>query len=73
MRPLSSDDLRPNTMFLLMAQYNGAAVVPLVVCLDFFSHLTVEKLLRKALRSDIALPKASIRDVVWREHRQRRW
>jgi pyocin activator protein PrtN len=38
-------------MFLLMAQYNGAAVVPLeVVCRDFFSHLTVEKLLRKALR-----------------------
>jgi hypothetical protein len=38
-------------MFLLMAQYNGAAVVPLeVVCQDFFSHLTVEKLLRKALR-----------------------
>jgi hypothetical protein len=47
---VSSDDLRPNTMFLLMAQYNGAAVVPLdVVCRDFFSHLTVEKLLRKAL------------------------
>jgi hypothetical protein len=55
--PLSSDDLRPNTMFLLMAQYNGAAVVPLdVICRDFFSHLTVEKLLRKALRGDIALP-----------------
>ena len=54
---MSSDDLRPNTMFLLMAQYNGAAVVPLdVVCRDFFSHLTVEKLLRKALRGDIALP-----------------
>jgi Pyocin activator protein PrtN len=44
-------------MFLLMAQYNGAAVVPLeVVCRDFFSHLTVEKLLRKVLRGDIALP-----------------
>ena len=71
---MSRNDLRPNTMFLLMAQYNGAAVVPLdVVCRDFFSHLTVEKLLRKALRGDIALPKASIRDVVWREHRQRRW
>ena len=54
---LSTDDLRPNTMFLLMAQYNGAAVVPIeVVCRDFFSHLTVEKLLRKALRGDIALP-----------------
>ena len=44
-RPLSSDDLRTNTMFLLMAQYNGAAVVPLdVVCRDFVSHLAVEKL-----------------------------
>ena len=26
------------------------------VCRDFFGHLTVEKLLRKALRGDIALP-----------------
>lgn len=25
-------------------------------CRDFFCHLTVEKLLRKALRGDIALP-----------------
>jgi hypothetical protein len=32
-------------------------VVPLdQVCRDFFGHLTVEKLLRKALRGDIALP-----------------
>src|SRR5690242_14701371 len=55
--PLSSDDVRPNTLFLLMAQYGGRPVVPLdVVCRDFFSHLTVEKLLRKALRGDIALP-----------------
>jgi hypothetical protein len=44
-------------MFLLMAEYNGRALLPLeVVCRDFFSHLTVEKLLRKALRGDIALP-----------------
>ncbi len=27
-----------------------------VVCRDFFSHLTVEKLSSKALRGDIALP-----------------
>jgi hypothetical protein len=54
---LSGENIRPNTMFLLMAQYGGAAVVPLdVVCRDFFSHLTVEKLLRKALRGEIALP-----------------
>ena len=45
------------TLFLLMAQYNGRTVVPLdQVCRDFFGHLTVEKLLRKALRGDIALP-----------------
>jgi hypothetical protein len=45
------------TLFLLMAQYNGQTVVPLDrVCQDFFGHLTVEKLLRKALRGDIALP-----------------
>jgi hypothetical protein len=46
------------TLFLLMAQYNGQTVVPLdQVCRDFFGHLTVEKLLRKALRGDIALPR----------------
>jgi hypothetical protein len=45
------------TLFLLMAQYNGKTVVPLdQVCKDFFGHLTAEKLLRKALRGDIALP-----------------
>jgi hypothetical protein len=45
------------TLFLLMAQYNGQTVVPIdQVCRDFFGHLTVEKLLRKALRGDIALP-----------------
>ena len=45
------------TLFLLMAQYGGRTVVPLdQVCRDFFGHLTVEKLLRKALRGDIALP-----------------
>ena len=45
------------TLFLLMAQYNGQTVVPLdQVCRDFFGHLTVDKLLRKALRGDIALP-----------------
>jgi hypothetical protein len=46
-----------STLFLLMAQYSGRTVVPIdVVCRDFFGHLTVEKLLRKALRGDLALP-----------------
>src|SRR5215469_10523410 len=45
------------TLFLLMAQYNGQTVVPLDrVCRDFFGHLAVDKLLRKSLRGDIALP-----------------
>src|SRR4051812_38911332 len=45
------------TLFLLMAQYNGKTVVPIdEICRDFFSHLTVEKLLRKVLRGDVALP-----------------
>ena len=50
------------TLFLLMAQYNGQTIVPLdQVCRDFFGHLTVEKLLRKALRGDIALPSCGLR------------
>ena len=45
------------TLYLLMAQYNGKTVVPIdQVCRDFFGHLTVDKLLRKALRGDVALP-----------------
>jgi hypothetical protein len=45
------------TLFLLMAQYQGRTIIPIEeVCRDFFGHLTVEKLLRKALRGDIALP-----------------
>lgn len=50
-------DMKPNTAFLLMAQYHGAAVIPLeMVCRDYFRHLTVEKLLRKILAGEIALP-----------------
>jgi hypothetical protein len=46
-----------NTTFLLMAQYNGKAVIPLEeVRRDFFSHLTLQKLLRKLSSGDIALP-----------------
>jgi hypothetical protein len=53
------DSLHNNapTLFLLMAQYHGRAVVPLKdVCRDFFGHISEEKLLRKALRGDLALP-----------------
>lgn len=46
-----------NTVFLLMAQYNGMAIIPIErVCADYFSHLTPEKLLRKAGAGEIDLP-----------------
>jgi Pyocin activator protein PrtN len=45
------------TSFLLMAQYDGLAVIPIEwVCRDYFRHLTVEKFLRKALAGEISLP-----------------
>jgi hypothetical protein len=44
-------------LFDLDPQYNSRTVVPLDrMCRDFFSHLTVEKLLRKALPGDIPVP-----------------
>jgi hypothetical protein len=46
-----------NTRFLLMAQYDGAAVIPLEkVCRDYFSHLTPEKLARKIAHGEVRLP-----------------
>ncbi|MDH1055270.1 pyocin activator PrtN family protein [Aquipseudomonas alcaligenes] len=46
-----------NTAFLLMAQYDGLAIIPLErVCNDYFAHLTPEKLLRKAGSGEIDLP-----------------
>lgn len=45
-----------NTLFLLMAQYNGQAVIPLDrVCVDYM-HLTVEKFKRKRLDGEIDIP-----------------
>jgi hypothetical protein len=45
------------TLMILMAQYDGLAIVPLdVVCRDYFRHLTVDKLLRKVMAGDIHLP-----------------
>ena len=55
-----SEDMRISsvpTLFLLLAQYGGRATVPLEwVVRDFFSHLTVQKFLRKTLRGEIPLP-----------------
>lgn len=46
-----------NTRFLLMAQYNGAAVIPLeTICRDYFTHLTPDKLARKMIRGEVKLP-----------------
>lgn len=46
-----------NTAFLLMAQYNGWAVIPAdLVCRDYFSHLTLDQFLRKTGSGEIGLP-----------------
>lgn len=46
-----------NTAFLLMAQYNGKAIIPLAdVCRDYFPHLGPEKLFRKVTAGQISLP-----------------
>jgi hypothetical protein len=46
-----------NTNFLLMAQYDGAAIVPVdLVCRDYFSHLTPTAFVRKATEGKIDLP-----------------
>ncbi|MBD8187787.1 pyocin activator PrtN family protein [Pseudomonas viridiflava] len=45
-----------NTLFLLMAQYNGLAVIPLDrVCVDYM-NLSVEKFKRKRLDGEIDIP-----------------
>jgi hypothetical protein len=45
------------TSFMLLAQYNGLAVIPVdLVCRDYFTHLTPEKFLRKVQAGEIALP-----------------
>ena len=46
-----------NTAFLLMAQYDGRAVIPLdLVCADYFTHLTPQKLAGKIDRGEVKLP-----------------
>ena len=52
-----------NTAFLLMAQYNGQAVIPIeAVCRDYFSPLTVQKFLLKISRGEVDLPVVRIED-----------
>lgn len=46
-----------NTAFVLMAQYNGQAIISLErVCCDYFTHLTPEMFQRKVLAGQIKLP-----------------
>jgi hypothetical protein len=46
-----------NTAFLLMAQYDGLAVIPVErVCKDYFTHLTPQKLVTKIMTGEIRLP-----------------
>jgi hypothetical protein len=52
-----------NTAFLLMAQYDGKAIIPIDdVCRDYFFHLTPTKLVRKISRGQIALPLVRIEE-----------
>ncbi|MCE0851833.1 pyocin activator PrtN family protein [Pseudomonas asiatica] len=54
-----------NTVFILMAQYNGRAIIPIdVVCQDYFD-ITPTKLKAKVARGEINLP------LVWMEESQK--
>ncbi|UTW08245.1 pyocin activator PrtN family protein [Pseudomonas benzenivorans] len=45
------------TLFLLMTQYEGRAIIPLDrVCQDYFSHLSTEMFQRKALSGALPIP-----------------
>ena len=46
-----------NTAFLLMAQYDGQAVIPVdKVVRDCFQHLTTDKFVRKVALGEIRIP-----------------
>lgn len=46
-----------NTAFLLMAQYNAQAVIPIdTVVQDYFPHLNTENFVRKVALGDINIP-----------------
>jgi hypothetical protein len=46
-----------NTAFLLMAQYDGQAIIPVEsVCADYFPHLKVDQFIRKLGAGEIKLP-----------------
>ncbi|WP_055128909.1 pyocin activator PrtN family protein [Pseudomonas mediterranea] len=45
-----------NTLFLLIAQYEGQAVIPLARVCEDYMHLSVEKFKRKQLDGEIDSP-----------------
>ena len=46
-----------NTAFLLMAQYNAQAIIPIdMVVKDYFPHLSTDKFVRKVALGDINIP-----------------
>lgn len=46
-----------NTAFVLMAQYNGMAIISLEqVCADYFTHLTPDMFQRKVMAGLIRIP-----------------
>lgn len=46
-----------NTLFILMAQYNGQVIIHLdQVCKDYFTHLTTDMFQRKVLAGQIKIP-----------------
>jgi hypothetical protein len=50
-----------NTAFLLMAQYDGVAIIPAdLVCRDYFRHLDTPKFIRKVDAGEIDLPLVKI-------------
>ncbi|MDM1710661.1 pyocin activator PrtN family protein [Pseudomonas sp. 165] len=46
-----------NTAFVLLAQYNGRAIISLEqVCTDYFTHLTPDMFQRKVMSGQIKIP-----------------
>jgi Pyocin activator protein PrtN len=55
--PANDNSPRPSTVFLLMAQYHGKAVISVdEICRDYFPHLDSAKFIRKVGAGDIVIP-----------------
>lgn len=55
--------MRPSTAFLLLAQFSGAAIVPLeLVRQQYFGHLTKDKFMRQLWAGKIPLPVVRMTD-----------